>query len=207
MAFASWFGLGVLHLEGSMARFLIVYGTTDGHTAKIAANLAADLSDHGAMVTVLDASAIRRELPLEPFDGVIVAASIHIGNYQRAVRRWVRAHVEELNALPTAFLSVCLGVLEQQPKAQAEVRATAEKFLRQAGWEPWVTKTIAGALPYTRYHWVKKLIMRRIAARAGNDTDTTRDYEYTDWDDLREFATVFTDQAERRERAGLALLR
>ena len=33
--------------------------------------------------------------------------------------------------------------------------------------------------------------MRRIVAKAGGDTDTTRDYEYTDWDDLWAFARAF----------------
>jgi menaquinone-dependent protoporphyrinogen oxidase len=33
--------------------------------------------------------------------------------------------------------------------------------------------------------------MKRIVAKAGGDTDTTRDYEYTDWEDLRRFAQDF----------------
>jgi len=33
--------------------------------------------------------------------------------------------------------------------------------------------------------------MKHIVAKAGGDTDTRRDYEYTDWDDLRRFAADF----------------
>jgi menaquinone-dependent protoporphyrinogen oxidase len=33
--------------------------------------------------------------------------------------------------------------------------------------------------------------MRRIAAKAGGDTDVSRDYEYTDWNDVRDFAVGF----------------
>ena len=36
--------------------------------------------------------------------------------------------------------------------------------------------------------------MRRIVARAHGDTDTSRDYEYTDWDDLRLFAQTFAER-------------
>jgi menaquinone-dependent protoporphyrinogen oxidase len=54
-----------------------------------------------------------------------------------------------------------------------------------------VIKFVAGALPYTRYNWLKRWIMRRIVAKAGGDTDTTRDFEYTDWEDLRAFARTF----------------
>jgi mono/diheme cytochrome c family protein len=33
--------------------------------------------------------------------------------------------------------------------------------------------------------------MKRIAAKAGGDTDTSRDYDYTDWKDLEAFADEF----------------
>jgi menaquinone-dependent protoporphyrinogen oxidase len=34
-------------------------------------------------------------------------------------------------------------------------------------------------------------VMKRIARKAGGDTDTTRDYVYTDWNDVRRFAEEF----------------
>jgi menaquinone-dependent protoporphyrinogen oxidase len=33
--------------------------------------------------------------------------------------------------------------------------------------------------------------MVRIVRKAGGDTDTSRDYEYTDWEELRGFARDF----------------
>ncbi|MNC94612.1 Protoporphyrinogen IX dehydrogenase [menaquinone] [compost metagenome] len=56
---------------------------------------------------------------------------------------------------------------------------------------------MAGALPYSKYNWVKRWMMRRIVAKAGGDTDTSRDYEYTDWNDLRAFAKEFIQQSKR----------
>jgi menaquinone-dependent protoporphyrinogen oxidase len=64
-------------------------------------------------------------------------------------------------------------------------------FLAETGWKPSVTKVVAGALPYTRYNWFIRRVMKRIAAKAGGDTDATRDYEYTDWQDLRGFTEQF----------------
>ena len=64
-----------------------------------------------------------------------------------------------------------------------------------------VTKPVAGALPYTRYNWFIRRVMKRIAAKAGGDTDTTRDYEYTDWQDLRSFAEQFGVLAARHATA------
>ncbi len=36
--------------------------------------------------------------------------------------------------------------------------------------------------------------MRRIARKAGGDTDTSKDYEYTDWNDVRGFADRFSSR-------------
>lgn len=180
-----------------MPRVLILYGTTDGHTRKIAAALRGVLTWQGSRVEVIDAKDASRDVRPDEYDGVVVAASVHVGGYQRAVTRWVRVHADELSRRPSAFVSVCLGILEPRPEAREEVQRILQRFLRRTGWRPLITRTVAGAVPYTRYNWLKKWIMRRIAAKAGGDIDTTRDYEYTDWDDLRAFARDFATQVER----------
>ena len=172
-----------------MTRILVLYGTTDGHTAKISRALADALRRHGTHVDVAEAGAAT--VRPQDYAGVIVAASVHAGGYQRGVRRWVRRHAEALRAKPTAFVSVCLGVLQKDPRVQQEVAAIVTRFFTATGWQPTMTETIPGALRYTRYNWLKRLIMKRIAAKAGGDTDTTRDYEYTNWSDVRNFAERF----------------
>lgn len=174
-----------------MSTILVLYGTTDGHTAKVAQAVASAFRRAGLEVDLANA----RETPLsaspESYDAVVVLGSVHISNYQHAVKRWVRRHAAALNRMPTAFISVCLGILEDSPKPQREVREIMSRFLRRSGWTPRRTSIVAGALPYTRYGWLKKMAMRRIAARVSMDTDTTRDYEYTDWADVARFALAF----------------
>ena len=46
---------------------------------------------------------------------------------------------------------------------------------------------------YSRYGTLERFVMKRIAKRAGGGTDTSRDYEYTDWDEVASFATAFAD--------------
>ena len=179
-----------------MARALILYGTTDGHTRKIAAALAGVLRWEGCRVDVINAQGVTPDVRPDDYDGVMVAGSIHMGGYQRAVRGWVRRHAEQLNRRRGAFVSVCLGILEQRAEAQREVREIMARFLADSGWSPALTTTVAGALPYTKYGWLKKWIMRRMVAKAGGDTDTTRDYEYTNWDDVRAFARTFARQLD-----------
>jgi menaquinone-dependent protoporphyrinogen oxidase len=46
---------------------------------------------------------------------------------------------------------------------------------------------VAGALTYSKYNFFIKLIMKTMARRAGGPTDTSRDYEFTDWAALDRF--------------------
>ncbi|MEZ4585802.1 MAG: flavodoxin domain-containing protein [Gemmatimonadales bacterium] len=173
-----------------MPKILVLYGTTNGHTARIARTVAETLERSGARVETIDAA---RGNPPHPalFDGVVVAASIHVGGYQRSVRRWLRRHAAVLNGMPTLFLSVCLAVLERKPEVDRELERIVDKLVAKTGWRPDAWKPIAGALPYTKYGWLTRLVMRRIAEKQHGDTDTTRDFEYTDWSDLRETARAF----------------
>ncbi len=176
-------------LMTAMRRILVLYGTTHGHTAKIAHAIADTLRTQGATTDVVEANAEWPEP--EDYTAVVVAASVHEGRYQRPVRRWVRANADALNARPTAFVSVCLGVLQQNPQVQQEVAAIMARFLTASGWRPAVTTTVAGALLYTRYNPFVRWAMKRIVRKASGDTDTTRDYEYTNWAALRTFAEDF----------------
>ena len=54
---------------------------------------------------------------------------------------------------------------------------------------------MAGALMYMKYSWWKRRIMRNIAAKAHGDTDTSRNFEYTDWADLAAFTRQFVTKA------------
>lgn len=172
-----------------MARILVLYGTTDGHTAKVAATVAEVLRTSGAAVDVIKAGT--KEPVPEQYAGVIVAASVHARGYQRSVRQWVRRHAEALRGKPSAFLSVSLGVLQQDPDVQREVDAIVSDFLGATRWQPAMVQNVAGAVLYTKYNAIKRWIMRRIVAKAGGATDTSRDYEYTNWAELRAFAERF----------------
>jgi len=170
-----------------MPRILIVYGSTHGQTAKVARFLAGELQGEAVEASSAPDPA--------PYDGVIVAASVHIGDFQKSVRQWVAAHASSLEAKPTAFLAVCLGVLQAEPQVKRDLEGIVGKFLARTGWRPSETKLVAGAVLYTRYNWFLRWMMKRIAAKAGGSTDTSRDHEYTDWADLAAFARSFARRA------------
>lgn len=178
-----------------MSRILVIYGTTDGQTAKVARFIGDRLRTHGAGVEVFEARGT--EPGPDDYDAVIIAASIHASRYQRSVSDWVRSHARTLRFKPTAFVSVCLAVLQDDEGVRRELDGIVDRFLAETAWRPTLTKAVAGALLYTHYGWFTRLMMKRIAARAGGDTDTSRDYEYTDWKDLEEFTLRFAGLVDK----------
>jgi menaquinone-dependent protoporphyrinogen oxidase len=172
-----------------MPRLLIVYGTTDGQTAKIAQFLAQEFRALGAEIELFDA-AVGSPGP-DGYDGVIVAASVHAGGFQRSVQRWVTQNREALHCAHAVFLPVSLSVLQENPRVARDLAAVITRFKRRTGWIPAETKLVAGAVLYTRYGWLKQRVMRYMMRQAGGGTDTSRDFEYTDWADLEAFARDF----------------
>jgi menaquinone-dependent protoporphyrinogen oxidase len=181
-----------------MIRVLVVYATTHGQAARVARAAGEELRRSGAQADVVEAS--DRAPGPDGYDGVMVAGSVHARGYQRHLRRWVRTHAEALQRKPSAFVSVCLGVLQRDPAVDRALDAIRESFYAATGWRPALVAVVAGALPYTRYNPLTRWLMRRIVAKAKGDTDTSRDYEYTDWDAVRRFASAFALRVAEQKR-------
>ena len=179
-------------LGAFMPRVLVAFGTTDGHTSKVAHRVGEWLHACSHVVDVVNVAQVSPD-PTR-YDAVVVAASVHAGKYQRAVTRWVQRNSVALNEQPTAFLSVCLGVLQRDLAVDRDLEKIVDRFLTFTSWQPLETRVVAGALKYTQYNWLKRFLMRRIVRQAHGDTDTSRDYEYTDWEDLRAFVRRFSER-------------
>jgi menaquinone-dependent protoporphyrinogen oxidase len=171
------------------ARVLVLYGTSEGHSAKVADAVAEALRAERLAVDIVDAAGSPPDA--EAYDAAVVIASVHKGEYQSAVRDWTRRHARTLNAMPSAFVSVSLGVLQDDAKVKHDLDAIRTRFLDRTGWQPTDRLDAAGALMYSRYNFIEKVMMKRIAAQAGGDTDTSHDHEYTDWKALAAFTRAF----------------
>ena len=182
-----------------MAEVLVLFATREGQTEKIARRMAAVLEAKGHRVQLRDVDRSSRELDLRSYGAIFVGSPVRVGSYLRSVIRFVRAQREALERVPSAFFSVSLAVASRtgsrKTDGRAETLRVVEKFTRTTGWSPRRIELIAGALPYSKYNFVIRFVMRRISAAAGGDTDTSRDYEYTDWSAVDRFASEFVDEA------------
>jgi len=175
---------------------LILYSTTEGHTARIAERIAQRLRGKGRRVEMHRADAVPESLEPAGYDGVIVGSSIHYGRHPGFLRTLARRFRAALTAQPSAFFSVSLSAGGPGAKPEA-ARRYLETFLRQVDWHPAQTATFAGALQYSKYGVFKRLLMRMIVGIAGGDTDPTRDYEYTDWNAVDRFADEFAQRLKQ----------
>ncbi|THE63897.1 protoporphyrinogen oxidase [Salinadaptatus halalkaliphilus] len=177
------------HSDGT--RVLVCYASSEGQTATIADRMRAVLEREGDAVDRVDLAAVPADLDVGSYDGVVVGASIHRGSHQRNATAFVRSHRETLNRLPSAFFSVSLTAAHDAPEDRRPATDLLEAFLAETGWNPDTTLSVAGALKYSEYGLLTRFVMRHIAGKTGRDTDTSRDYEYTDWDDVEAFTLEF----------------
>jgi menaquinone-dependent protoporphyrinogen oxidase len=126
-----------------------------------------------------------------------------MGKHEREMVRFVEQHRQALEKLPTVFLSTSMSEaaaergshtepLRDQAHAQAE--HALEEFFAATGFRANAHKAVAGALRYTQYNWLVRLVMKHISKTEGVSTDTSRDHEYTDWIDLDRFIDTVLKQ-------------
>jgi menaquinone-dependent protoporphyrinogen oxidase len=157
------------------------------------------LVEQGHVPVLCDLDHVGKKLDLGLFGAVVVAAPIHAGGYPPAVVSFLRRNNIRLNTLPSAFVSVGLAVASKTSDGKAQTLPLVGKLLRHTGWQPQKIEFVAGALKYSRYGFLMRYVMRRIAAKEGGETDTSRDYEYTDWAELERFTRDFADDLEKKD--------
>jgi len=183
-----------------MKPVLVLYATREGQTRRIAEHIFSSLTAHGVEGSLVDAARIPSGFSLDKYSGVLVSASVHGGKHESEVRQFVKFHRAELENMPTAFLSVSLSEAGAEdttatPEHRAQAAADAERmidgFLAETGWHPGRIKAVAGALAFTKYNFLLRFVMKRIAQKAGGSTATSKDHQYTNWSDLDHFIDEF----------------
>jgi menaquinone-dependent protoporphyrinogen oxidase len=171
-----------------MSRILVLYGSTYGQTQRVAERIREVLRGEGDEADLVWGAALPDGLRLADYDGIVIAASVLLGRYQPYIRSFVRQNVEWLNAVPSAFVSVCGAASGDPPLAQSYI----DHFLLETGWwNPAVTSSFTGAVAYTRYSPLLRWWLKQISRRKGLPTDTSRDWDFTEWGEVELFARRF----------------
>jgi menaquinone-dependent protoporphyrinogen oxidase len=163
----------------------VLFASTEGQTALIAIRLAAVLHEHGLDSQAIDVSTPEAQaIDWSRVRGALVGASLHIGHHQKSAARFIHAHAAHLNAVPSAFFSVSLAAASKNANEVAEAERIAHAFPTEHGWKPAFVRSVAGRLAYREYNVLVRFLIKRIAKKEGGPTDTSRDHELTDWDQV-----------------------
>jgi menaquinone-dependent protoporphyrinogen oxidase len=171
-----------------MARILIVYSTTDGHTREICNRLRGVIEQQAHQVTLVPIGEVA-DADLEPCDKIVVGASIRYGKHSPQVVDFIERNAQVLNRKASAFFSV--SVVARKPgKNQPHTNPYVRKLLRKIAWRPREVGVFAGKIDYPRYSVLDRMIIRGIMWLTGGPTDPTAVVEFTDWRQVEAFGSV-----------------
>lgn len=187
-----------------MMKLLIVYATSEGHTASIA-NFMADIAEtKGLEVKLLDSATLTKPLPDKDWDAAIVGGSVHQSTHQMSLRAFVQNNLKLLTQLPSAFFSVSLSAAVKDDMHQEEALSYVTAFLADVAWQPLETACFAGAIKHGEYDYFKEMVLRLLSRQLGGDTVKASDVSYTDWQGVKTFTEGFLQRLPlAREKASL----
>lgn len=180
---------------------LIVYFSKYGQTQAIAQRIKSVIAAADGTVEILDATQALAIRSLAEYDAIILGSPIYVSRHSKILGRFIKKHLESLNQKQTAFFSVSLSAAGDTTQ-QKDATDCMNRFLKSCNWRPATTMVFAGAVPYRKYNWLIRWMMKQIVRKAGGDTDTSRNYEYTDWSDVEQFGRQFID-AEDESPSGI----
>ena len=174
-----------------MAKVLIIYSTTDGHTRKICLRLkeiVEEKNNQVELVSITDVGAI----DLSAYDKIVIGASIRYGKHSKQIYKFVKQYQEVLESKPNAFFSVSV-VARKPDKNTPETNPYLKIFLKQISWEPKNLAVFAGKIDYQRYSFLDRSIIRLIMWITKGPTDPQANIEFTDWSKVEQFAQTIIE--------------
>lgn len=167
---------------------LILFHSKYGQTQKIAETIASLAITKQWKVESFDTTQLGQIDSIDKYDVVLIGAPIYTGRHSKHLARFIKSNRKELSNKRTGFFSVSLSAAGAERQRSDATRCMNE-FLQSCDWLPTCKTIFAGGLPYTKYGWFIRFIMKRIARKEGGDTDTSRNHEYTDWAEVERFGT------------------
>ncbi len=174
-----------------MASVLILYSTTDGHTLKICQRMKQVIERGSNQVTLAPVETVG-QLDLSSFEKIVLGASIRYGKHSPLVFDFINSNLRLLDSTPSAFFSVSI-VARKPEKNRPETNPYLIKFLRQIPWRPKKLAVFAGKLDYPKYRFLDRLMIRFIMLLTKGPTDPKTIIEFTDWQQVEDFARVVSE--------------
>ncbi len=174
-----------------MAKIGFIYSTVDGHTIEICRRLM-EVAERGGYETQLLELTADSKIDLEPFDQVVLGASIRYGHHRPEVARFINENAERLEAKQGAFFSV--NVVARKPdKKEAHTNPYVRKFLKTITWQPAAIGIFGGRIHYAKYGFWDRTMIRFIMWMTKGPTALDSNVDFTDWNEVDAFGRAICD--------------
>ncbi len=165
-----------------MQKTLIIYSSVDGHTKTICEKIANQAKNSEVDILPLDA-----DINIDQYEKIVIGASIRYGKYRKGLYNFIEKNIETLELKENAFFSVS-AVARKPEKSKPENNPYFIKFLKQTNWIPKKMAVFAGRIDYPKYKFFDKYAIKFIMWITSGPIDTSKSYEFTDWNDVDTFS-------------------
>ncbi|MGL4666973.1 MAG: menaquinone-dependent protoporphyrinogen IX dehydrogenase [Saezia sp.] len=169
---------------------LLLYSSRFGQCKRIAETLGTELTQLGHTCEIVN---IEQNLALtkavQDYDAVVITASIRYGYYHKKVGLFVQEHLSALQKTLDVFIPINL-VARKPERRTIERNSYVKKFLEKTGWHPKLLNIQPGALNYPSYNFFDRFMIKLIMKMTKGETDVTKSFDYTDWEEIKAYATT-----------------
>lgn len=173
-----------------MAKLLFLYSTREGHTKKVLKFIGDQTGQTYEFFNLHELP----QLDFSSYEKILIGASIHYGRLDKKLYQFIANHQELLANHKAAFVCINLTARkEDQLKDTPEGSPYVKTFLKKSVWQPALIGVFAGALKYPQYGWFDKFMIRLIMKMTQGETDTSKEFEFTNWNKVEKFAQKFKE--------------
>ena len=160
---------------------IFIYSSSNGQSLKICEALNEEKES-----LILNIDRIN-SVNLDNFDQIIIGASVKYGDHNKKIYNFVKNNKILLKRKKTVFFSVN-ATARKSEKNTPNTNPYIIKFLKKTNWKPDHIGVFAGKIDFPNYNFLEKYIIKFIMWITNGPTDTTKTYEFTDWDAVKKFS-------------------
>jgi len=162
-------------------RNIFIYSTSNGQSLKIC-----NAINKNKESLIIDIDKIKT-VELNKFDQIIIGASVKYGDHNKKIYDFIKNNKIFLETKKTGFFSVN-ATARKSEKNKPETNPYVIKFLKKTNWTPDNIGVFAGKIDFPNYNFLEKYIIKVIMWITNGPTDTSKTFEFTDWEDVKKFS-------------------
>ena len=160
---------------------IFIYSSSNGQSLKICQALN---KNKESLIIDMD---MLKTTKLDNFDQIIIGASVKYGDHNKEVYEFVKKNRVLLEKKKTVFFSVN-ATARKSEKNTPKTNPYIIKFLKKTNWTPDHIGVFAGMIDFPNYNFIEKYIIKLIMWMTNGPTDTSKKFEFTNWEDVKKFS-------------------